>query len=115
MQSAWEAQAEAATNTDIRIARQRKIEAIRDGLRKSRLQGLGLGMNFDFFDQSKLPLSTVTAAFTAVAVGKRSTSPFLGPGGAGPITASGIDWIGSAGVKALFVRPSEVIYVVGAE
>jgi hypothetical protein len=42
---------------------------------------------------------------------QRSVSPFLLPTGPG----GGDDWMVSEELRALFVRPREVVYVVGAE
>lgn len=42
---------------------------------------------------------------------QRSVSPFVPPNGPG----GGDDWMVSEDLRALFVRPREVVYVVGAE
>lgn len=112
VQTTYEARAEA--EFDARTARQRKIETIRDGLRKGgggpagKSVGLGLGLGFGL-----PPTSTgIGERGQSRRGGKRSISPFV-PGAQGG--AAGSDWVGSQGLRALFVRPSEVVYVVGAE
>lgn len=71
-----------------RLSRQRKVEAIRDSLRKRHFGGNALGV----------PDGTTNGS------SKRSASPFVD-------FAHG----GFENPRALFVRPTEIVYVLGAE
>lgn len=107
---------------DQRLARQRKIELIREGLKKSntgytpKSNGVGLGM-MPMINGLGLGLASSIGGERGSGRGttRRSISPFVGPGGVGPGGGNGVDWVGTEGLRALFVRPSEVVYVVGAE
>lgn len=105
LQTSFEAQAEA--EMEIRQVRQRKIDTIREGLKRPKLYGLGLGR--DMIGGTALDGSGMGIRDTGMV--KRSTSPF--PGGMG--VGGGGDWIGQEGLRVLFVRPSEIVYVVGAD
>jgi hypothetical protein len=78
---------------DARLARQRRIETIRDSLKK-RPFGLGLG----------LPDTCGGGAAHSQGSTKRSASPYVDFG------AGGFE-----NPRALFVRPSDIVYVMGAE
>lgn len=89
----------ALADADVRAARQRQLERIREGLgNKSKLVGLGLGLGLSpAIGASGMGLHPASATM------KRSASPFVG------------DWAPVEAPRALFVRPSEVVYVLGAE
>jgi hypothetical protein len=111
---------------EIRAARQRKVETIREGIRKAggRTQaataGAGAGVGLGLGLGGGLGGGIVGGGGTGGLGGmggergsgrgsKRSASPFVSPAqGQG-------EWVGKEGLRALFVRPSEVVYVVGAE
>jgi len=78
---------------EVRLARQRRIEAIRDSLKK-RPSGLGLG----------LPDTYGGGNGHGQGGNKRSGSPYVDFG------ASGFE-----NPRALFVRPSDIVFVMGAE
>jgi hypothetical protein len=100
---------------EVRHNRQRRIESIREGLKRkpnrnntapgsgnSHLMGLGLG------------LPPVSGGFGHNQLGveglrKRSTSPFVGDWGIGSA------FTGFENPRVLFVRPSDVVFVIGAE
>ncbi|RXK42234.1 hypothetical protein M231_00592 [Tremella mesenterica] len=75
-----------------RIARQRKIEIIREGLKRSKFSNVGSGSEIRGTNRGR---------------GKRSVSPFIG--------SNGLGWEGFDNPRALFVRPNEVVFVMGAE
>lgn len=74
---------------EAKSARQRRIDVIREGMakRSAKLFGLGLGLGRPM--ESK--------------VSKRSISPMAQ------------EWVGIERPRALFVRPSEVVFILGAE
>ena len=76
-------------DVEAKLARQRRLDAIRESMsrKSSKLFGLGLGLG--------RPQETRTT--------KRSVSPFAQ------------DWNGFERPRALFVRPSEVVFILGAE
>lgn len=106
-----------------KLARQRKVELIRENLRLGRRAGnkgrqvsgptagggvgLGLGIGLGL----KPPMSIGAQDRGGTGTSGRN-SPFLPPSGAG---ASGSEWVVGKEMRALFVRPSEVVYVLGAE
>jgi hypothetical protein len=87
-------------DADVRAARQRQLERIREGLgKKSKLVGLGLGLGLGLgpgIGAGGMGLHPSSAAM-------RSASPFVA------------EWAPVEGPRALFVRPSEVVFVLGAE
>jgi hypothetical protein len=114
VQTVYEAKAEAEYES--RIARQRKIEVIKEGLERVREKSVsGLAPTLKKATGLELDLSRGLGGESGFPRGtSRSMSPFVGPGGTGHLQG-GADWLGVAGLRALFVRPSEVVYVVGAE
>jgi len=76
-------------NLDAKAARQRRLDVIREGMpkRSAKLFGLGLGLGRP--QEPRVP--------------KRSISPSMQ------------DWGGIERPRALFVRPSEVVFILGAE
>lgn len=86
-----------------RAARQRRIEQIRMGIRERKQSRTGMG---------GVPAKTRNGSLGVVYPGNglggsRVPSPFTGHAAPG-------EWV-SKDLRALFVRPSEVVYVVGAE
>jgi hypothetical protein len=90
-------------NMDAKASRLRQIDRIREGLGKpSRLLGLGLGLaNGGHGLGLGLPIPTGLGGERGGT--KRSASPFVG------------DWTPVERPRALFVRPSEVVFIMGAE
>ena len=87
-----------------RIMRQRRIEQIRMGLRERKISAAGGRAG----TTAKARNGSLGVGYAGTAGGvSRATSPYAGH-------ASGVDWV-SGEMRALFVRPSEVVYVVGAE
>ena len=72
-----------------RSARQRRIDDIRKGIAKRSAKLFGLGLGLGRPGESRIP--------------KRSISPLAQ------------DWGGIERPRALFVRPSEVVFILGAE
>lgn len=84
--------------TDVRLARQRRVEVIRESLTAARGTRTRGSMTADM------------AKTSSGAGSKRSASPFVpGVAGAGEWMARDKD------LRAMFVRPCEVVYVLGAE
>ena len=93
---------------DIKMARQRKVEMIQEGLKKkSKFSGIGLGLGGVGLSPSSRP-----AGMAAGLRGGRSVSPFVGPGGGANANEWGPRF---ENPRAMFVRPSEVVFVMGAE
>ena len=90
-----------------RVQRQRKIEQIRMGLREHKGSKAGHGGMKPKTRNGSLGVGMGYPGQGAGMAGSRATSPFVNH-------QAGGEWL-SRDMRALFVRPSEVVYVVGAE